>query len=171
MRSRRRRSGNIATKSQWYHFAKGLRLLRTSWESGGQLSLSLLFFLCLFCIQYNSLTTNAKSEVTPITTPLQSMKIEEIVQPWYKHFVDVDEPTLLELLLAASYMDVEPLVNLAWLAIAIIIKVGCVLWCLSLWWRIDSPVHVCGNDQGKTSDGIREMFGVGGHHTQDDTAK
>jgi hypothetical protein len=47
--------------------------------------------------------------------------------------VDIDELTLFELLLAASYMDVEPLVDLVWLAIAIIIKVGCVLWCLSLW--------------------------------------
>ena len=80
------------------------------------------------------MTTNAKSEVTPITTPLQSMKIEEIVQPWYHLFVvDLDELTLFELLRAANYMDVAPLVDLAWLAIAIIIKVGCVLWCLSLW--------------------------------------
>jgi S-phase kinase-associated protein 1 len=61
------------------------------------------------------------------------MKIEEIVQPWYHLFVDVDELTLFELLLAANYMDVAPLVDLAWLAVAIIIKVGCVLWCLSLW--------------------------------------
>jgi hypothetical protein len=74
-----------------------------------------------------------KSEVTPITTPLLSMKIEEIVQPWYKDFVDVDEHTLMELMTTAQYMMVEPLVDLVWLALSFIIKVGCVLWCLSLW--------------------------------------
>ena len=73
------------------------------------------------------------AKVTPITTPLQSMKIEEIVQPWYKHFVDVGEVALFELLLAMNHLDIEPLMDLAWLAVAIIIKVGCVLWCLYLW--------------------------------------
>ena len=58
------------------------------------------------------------------------MKISEIVQPWYEHFVDVDEVMLFELLLAADYLGIEPLKDLVWLAIAIIIEVGCVLyWC------------------------------------------
>lgn len=58
------------------------------------------------------------------------MKISEIVQPWYQHFVDVDEVMLFELLLAADYLVIEPLKDLVWLAVAINIQVGRVLyWC------------------------------------------
>lgn len=118
---------------------------------------------------------NVKSvKVTPITTPLHSMKIEEIVQPWYGHFVtvNVDEGMLFELMVAANYFDIEPLINLTWLAISIIIKVGCVLrgsyfWCE--WWT-HQFMSVEINNQGKTSNEIREMFGVK-HNVQGDTVK
>ena len=61
--------------------------------------------------------------MTPIQTPLKSAKIEELVQPWYADFVKVDQVLLFELVTAANFMDIKPLLDLTCLATAVLIKV------------------------------------------------
>lgn len=61
-------------------------------------------------------------EMTPITTPLKSSKIEDMVQPFYAEFVKLDQNMLFELVTAANFMDIKPLLDLACLAVSIMIK-------------------------------------------------
>ena len=62
--------------------------------------------------------------VTPITTPLQSMIMSEIVQQYYADFVKVDQVMLFELVTAANFMDIKPLLDLTCLAVSFFIKVS-----------------------------------------------
>jgi S-phase kinase-associated protein 1 len=62
-------------------------------------------------------------EMTPITTPLKSSKLEDLVQPWYVDFCKVDQVMLFELVTAANFMDIKPLLDLTCLAVSIMIKV------------------------------------------------
>jgi S-phase kinase-associated protein 1 len=62
-------------------------------------------------------------KVTPITTPLKSNRIGEIVQEWYANFVDVDQTLLFELVTAANFMDIKALLDLTCLAVSVLIKV------------------------------------------------
>ena len=64
-----------------------------------------------------------KKKVTPITTPLKSNRICEIVQEWYANFVDVDQTLLFELVTAANFMDIKALLDLTCLAVSVLIKV------------------------------------------------
>jgi hypothetical protein len=63
-------------------------------------------------------------KVTPITTPLKSVRISEIVQDWYASFVDVDQTLLFELVTAANFMDIKALLDLTCLAVSVLIKVS-----------------------------------------------
>jgi S-phase kinase-associated protein 1 len=63
-------------------------------------------------------------KMTDITTPLKSSKIEDLVQSWYSDFVKVDQVMLFELVTAANFMDIKPLLDLTCLAVSIMIKVG-----------------------------------------------
>lgn len=64
-----------------------------------------------------------EQEMTPITTPLKSSKVEDLVQPWYFEFCSsMDQNMLFELVSAANYMDIKPLLDLACLAVAVYIK-------------------------------------------------
>lgn len=71
-----------------------------------------------------------KEIAKPLTT-----KIEDVVQPWYANFADVDNDTLFDLIQAANYMDIKPLLNLMGAKIASIMK-------------------------GKTPDEIRALFKI-----------
>ena len=62
--------------------------------------------------------------MTPITTPLKSTRIDEIVQEWYADFVDVDQIMLFELVTAANFMDIKALLDLTCLAVSVLIKVS-----------------------------------------------
>ncbi len=62
--------------------------------------------------------------VTTITTPLKSNRIEEIVQEWYANFVKVEQIMLFELVTAANFMDIKPLLDLTCLAVSVYIKVS-----------------------------------------------
>ena len=64
-----------------------------------------------------------QTKVTPITTPLKSNRMEEIVQEWYANFVNVDQTLLFELVTAANFMDIKALLDLTCLAVSILIKV------------------------------------------------
>ncbi|EED88404.1 hypothetical protein THAPSDRAFT_10077 [Thalassiosira pseudonana CCMP1335] len=69
-----------------------------------------------YCTHYN------QDPMTPITTPLKSNRIEEIVQEWYAHFVDVEQILLFELVTAANFMDIKALLDLTCLAVSVLIK-------------------------------------------------
>jgi S-phase kinase-associated protein 1 len=71
-----------------------------------------------------------------IEKPLKSANIADAVNPWYASFVTgIDKEFLFNLILAANYMDIKPLLDLSCAAVASMIK-------------------------GKTPDEIRATFGV-----------
>lgn len=61
-------------------------------------------------------------EMTPITTPLKSSKIEDLVQTWYAEYVKLEQVLLFELVTAANFMDIKPLLDLTCLAVSVMIK-------------------------------------------------
>ena len=61
--------------------------------------------------------------MTPITTPIKSPKINKVVQQWQADFVrDLELEFLFELVTAAVYLDIQPLLDLTCLAVAVIIQ-------------------------------------------------
>ena len=72
-----------------------------------------------YCTHYSTVES-----MTPITTPLKSNRIEEIVQEWYAEFVDVEQRMLFELVTAANFMDIKALLDLTCLAVSVLIKVS-----------------------------------------------
>ena len=48
--------------------------------------------------------------------------MDEVVQEWYVTFAAVDQETLFELILAANYMDIKPLLDLTCATVASMIK-------------------------------------------------
>jgi S-phase kinase-associated protein 1 len=88
--------------------------------------------------------------VTPITTPLKSNRINDIVQVWYANYIsDIihDQTLLFELVTAANFMDIKSLLDLSCLAVSILI-------------------------QGKTADEIRCIFNISNelHHTNNNNS-
>jgi S-phase kinase-associated protein 1 len=70
-----------------------------------------------YCTHYTTVEAMA-----PIQTPLKSSKIEDLVQPWYAEFVRIDQSLLFELVTAANFMDIKPLLDLTCLAVSVLIK-------------------------------------------------
>ena len=67
--------------------------------------------------------THYKGEsMTEIEKPLKSSNMNEVVQEWYAEFVNVDQEILFELILAANFMDVKPLLDLTCATVASMIK-------------------------------------------------
>mmetsp|Transcript_25178 Transcript_25178/g.37099 ORF Transcript_25178/g.37099 Transcript_25178/m.37099 type:complete len:169 (+) Transcript_25178:56-562(+) len=60
--------------------------------------------------------------MTEIEKPLKSANMNEIVQEWYANFVNVDQEVLFELILAANYMDIKPLLEITCATVASMIK-------------------------------------------------
>lgn len=71
--------------------------------------------------------------MTAIEIPLKSNKLEDLVQTWYSEYVKLPKQTLFDLVAAANYMDIKPLLDLTCLAVSILIK-------------------------GKSAEELREMF-------------
>lgn len=71
-----------------------------------------------YCTHYQT------EKMTDIQTPLKSSKLEDLVQPWYANYVDVEQTLLFELVTAANFMDIKPLLDLTCLAVSIYIKVS-----------------------------------------------
>jgi len=57
-----------------------------------------------------------------IEKPLKSANMTEVVPKWDADFVDVDQELLFELILAANYMDIKPLLDLTCAKVASMIK-------------------------------------------------
>ena len=57
-----------------------------------------------------------------IEKPLKSAVMSEVVQAWYADFVNVEQVLLFELILAANYMDIKPLLDLTCATVASMIK-------------------------------------------------
>ena len=79
-----------------------------------------------YCTHYKM-----EEAMNSIQTPLKSSKIEEVVQKWYADFVKVEQVLLFELVTAANFMDIKPLLDLTCLAVAVMIKVSCD--CVFVW--------------------------------------
>ena len=69
-----------------------------------------------FCSHYR------EDPMNEIQKPLKSSIMSEVVQQWYADFVNVEQPMLFELILAANYMDIKPLLDLTCAAVASMIK-------------------------------------------------
>jgi len=57
-----------------------------------------------------------------IEKPLKSSTMKQVVQEWYAEYVNVDQALLFELILAANYMDIKPLLDLTCATVASMIK-------------------------------------------------
>jgi S-phase kinase-associated protein 1 len=84
--------------------------------------------------------------MSEIEKPLQSSNMSDVVQPWYANFVEVEQSELFELILAANYMDIKPLLNLTCATVAALIK-------------------------GKTPEEIRRIFNIVNDFTPEEEAQ
>lgn len=81
-----------------------------------------------------------------IEKPLKSNNMGEVVQKWYADYVDVEQVMLFELILAANYMDIKPLLDLTCATVASMIK-------------------------GKTPEDIRATFNIKNDFTPEEEAQ
>jgi len=65
---------------------------------------------------------HAENPPKEIEKPLKSANMAEVVSQWDADFVDVDQEMLFELILAANYMDIKPLLDLTCAKVASMIK-------------------------------------------------
>uniref|UniRef100_A0A7S2SQM9 Uncharacterized protein n=1 Tax=Rhizochromulina marina TaxID=1034831 RepID=A0A7S2SQM9_9STRA len=93
-----------------------------------------------FCRHYK------EDPMTEIEKPLKSSTMSEVVQEWYATFVDVEQEVLFELILAANYMDIKPLLDLTCATVASMIK-------------------------GKTPEEIRKTFNIVNDFTPEEEAQ
>jgi S-phase kinase-associated protein 1 len=93
-----------------------------------------------FCTHYR------EDPMNEIQKPLKSSVMNEVVQQWYADFVSVEQPMLFELILAANYMDIKPLLDLTCAAVASMIK-------------------------GKTPQEIRETFNIANDFSPEEEAQ
>ena len=82
----------------------------------------------------------------PRPTPPRSSNMHEVVQEWYANYVEVEQETLFELILAANYMDIKPLLDLTCATVASMIK-------------------------GKTPEDIRKTFNIVNDFTPEEEAQ
>lgn len=93
-----------------------------------------------FCKHYQ------EDEMRSIQTPLKSHKLEELVQEWYAEFVKVDKTLLFDLVAAANFMDIKPLLDLTCLAVSILIK-------------------------GKSASELRQMFNISSDYSAEEQSQ
>lgn len=93
-----------------------------------------------FCVHH------LNEPMTEIEKPLKSQNMADVVQKWYADFVDLEQVLLFELILAANYMDIKPLLDLTCATVASMIK-------------------------GKTPDEIRATFNIVNDFTPEEEAQ
>lgn len=84
--------------------------------------------------------------VREVEKPLKTVNMEELIQEWYFRFISVEPETLCEIVLAANYMDIKPLLDLTCATLASIVK-------------------------GKTPDEIHSIFDIKSDLTPEDIEK
>mmetsp|Transcript_15923 Transcript_15923/g.19109 ORF Transcript_15923/g.19109 Transcript_15923/m.19109 type:complete len:175 (+) Transcript_15923:64-588(+) len=84
--------------------------------------------------------------MTEIEKPLKSQSMSDVVQKWYAEFVNVEQVLLFELILAANYMDIKPLLDLTCATVASMIK-------------------------GKTPEEIRQTFNISNDFSPEEEAQ
>ena len=57
-----------------------------------------------------------------IEKPLRSNNLNDVTTPWYADFVNLEQEVLFELILAANYLDIKPLLELSCAKVASLIK-------------------------------------------------
>jgi S-phase kinase-associated protein 1 len=66
---------------------------------------------------------NVKEPMKEIERPLKSAEMKEVVQDWYADFINIaEQQELFDLILAANYMDIKPLLDLSCAKVASMIK-------------------------------------------------
>jgi len=65
---------------------------------------------------------HAENPAKEIEKPLKSAIMSEVVSQWDADYVEVDQELLFELILAANYMDIKPLLDLTCAKVASMIK-------------------------------------------------
>jgi len=70
---------------------------------------------------------HAENPPKDIEKPLKSPNMAEVVSQWDAEFVDVDQELLFELILAANYMDIKPLLDLSCAKVRHLIRLSCAL--------------------------------------------
>ena len=84
--------------------------------------------------------------MTDIEKPLKSANMHEVVQDYYANYVTVEQDILFELILAANYLDIKPLLDLTCATVASMIK-------------------------GKTPEEIRKTFNIVNDFTPEEEAQ
>ena len=84
--------------------------------------------------------------MTEIEKPLKSANMHEVVQEYYANYVTVEQDILFELILAANYLDIKPLLDLTCATVASMIK-------------------------GKTPEEIRKIFNIVNDFTPEEEAQ
>ena len=62
------------------------------------------------------------TEMTPIAKPLVSGRMSDLVQPWYVEFVEGPQDKLIDLIMAANFLDIRPLFELVCAYTASLVK-------------------------------------------------
>jgi S-phase kinase-associated protein 1 len=86
-----------------------------------------------------------KNPAEEIEKPLKG-KIEDVICDWDKKFLEIDQSLLIELIMAANYLNIKDLLDLTCAKVASMIK-------------------------GKSPEQIREMFGIENDFTPEEEAK
>ncbi|EFC48551.1 S-phase kinase-associated protein [Naegleria gruberi] len=86
-----------------------------------------------------------KEPAQEIEKPLKG-KIEDVICDWDKKFLEIDQSLLIELIMAANYLNIKDLLDLTCAKVASMIK-------------------------GKSPEQIREMFGIENDFTPEEEAK
>lgn len=89
---------------------------------------------------------HSEDSMNEIEKPLKSANMSEVVQDWYAEFVKIEQELLFELILAANYMDIKPLLDLTCATVASMIK-------------------------GKTPEEIRKTFNIVNDFTPEEEAQ
>ena len=63
-----------------------------------------------------------KNSAPEIEKPLRSNNLNDVTTAWYAEFVNLDQEVLFELILAANYLDIKPLLELSCAKVASLIK-------------------------------------------------
>ena len=89
---------------------------------------------------------HAANPMAEIEKPLKSANMSEVVDDWDAEFVNLEQEVLFELILAANYMDIKPLLDLTCAKVASMIK-------------------------GKTPEEIRKTFNIVNDFTPEEEAQ